>query len=116
MLLYFIIVTITITITINIIIDIMTVIILFCYYYSYFYCYYYYHSIIIFIIIIVVIKNHSALYSQPKTMASSASVIRSRKGDPLDFAVLLTSLLRGAGYDAYVVNKYAFEIIKEQQH
>jgi hypothetical protein len=38
---------------------------------------------------------------------SPYSTLRLRTGDSFDYAILLTSLLRGAGYSAYVVVGYA---------
>lgn len=44
---------------------------------------------------------------QPSTLVSPTTVLRSQKGNCFDFSVLLSSLLIGAGYDAYCVCGYA---------
>lgn len=46
-------------------------------------------------------------YWQPGTLVSPTTVLRSQKGNCFDFSVLLSSLLIGAGYDAYCVCGYA---------
>ena len=44
---------------------------------------------------------------QPKTLVSPTLVLKQQKGSCFDYAVLLTSLLIGVGYDAYCVCGYA---------
>ena len=45
--------------------------------------------------------------SHPTTCPSSHSVFKWQRGDSLDFATALCSLLLGVGYDAYIVSGYA---------
>lgn len=44
---------------------------------------------------------------QPQTLWSPTQILKDQKGNCFDFSVLLTILLIGAGYDAYVVSGYA---------
>lgn len=46
-------------------------------------------------------------HCQPSTICSSTSVLKKQKGNCFEFSILLTSLLIGAGYDAYCVCGYA---------
>ena len=43
----------------------------------------------------------------PDLLPSPTTTIKLRAGDSLDFATLLCSLLRGSGFNAYVVSGYA---------
>lgn len=53
----------------------------------------------------------------PDLLPSPATTVRLRAGDSLDFANLLCSLLRGNGFNAYVVSGYAPEWVTTQsQH
>jgi hypothetical protein len=45
--------------------------------------------------------------SLPDILPSLTTILATRAGDSLDFAVFLCSLLRGAGYDAYVCTGFA---------
>lgn len=49
----------------------------------------------------------------PDLVASTATMLQVRKGDCLDLSIFLVSLLRGAGYNAYVVLGYAPQWVTE---
>lgn len=50
----------------------------------------------------------------PDLVASTSTMLQVRSGDCLDLAILLVSLLRGAGYNAYCVAGYAPQWVTEQ--
>jgi len=49
----------------------------------------------------------------PDLVAATATMLQVRKGDALDHAIMLVSLLRGSGYNAYVVLGYAPQPVTE---
>ena len=61
----------------------------------------------------LVISFHQRLSSrtQPATLTSPTTVLWQQHGNCFEYAILLCSLLEGAGYDAYVVSGYASRLV-----
>lgn len=51
--------------------------------------------------------EHASLSFKPSSLYSPTTILKYQRGNCFDFAVLLCSLLIGAGYDAYCVHGYA---------
>lgn len=51
--------------------------------------------------------EHASLSFKPSSLFSPTTIVKYQRGNCFDFAVLLCSLLIGAGYDAYCVHGYA---------